>query len=191
MPFLLGTIATAAGAFTATNLDALVLLIVLFAKSRADGKRAWRVILGQFVVFAFLIVVSGALAATLGLVSLRWTGLLGVVPVLLGLRGLWLAHRADDTEPTVGDSLASIITLTLSVCADNLSVYIVVFRTQPVAQSALTVAVFAVLEVLWCAIGYLTATRKTITHLLRRIGRWLVPALFLAIGTTILVRYAI
>jgi cadmium resistance protein CadD (predicted permease) len=183
-----GTIATAAAAFAATNLDALVLLIILFAGARAGGLRPSRVVLAQCLVFATLVGVSAAVATALAVVPLRWVGLLGFLPLLMGVRGLIAATRRDEQDPVVTDRLAVIVALTLSVCADNLSVYIVLFRVQTMLDSAISVGVFALLEALWCTAAYVIAAQKTVILLVRRTGVWLVPTLFLALGVAILIR---
>ncbi|HET6504118.1 MAG TPA: cadmium resistance transporter [Amycolatopsis sp.] len=188
MPSAPGVIATAAGVFAATNVDALVLLVILFAAVRAGGLRPSRVVLGQGLVFALLIGASAAVAAGFGAIPLKWVGLLGVLPLVMGVRGLIAARGRDESDPVLSDRLGVIMALTLSVCADNLSVYIVLFRVQTVAESVISVAVFAVLEAVWCVAAYSIASRKTITLFVRRSGVWLVPILFLALGTAILVR---
>lgn len=183
-----GTVATAAGAFAATNVDAFVLLTVLFAGARAGGARVWRVVAGQCIVFVIVVVTSAAAATALTFVALRWVGLLGLFPLVIGIRGLATARRKDHDDPGVTDSVTAIVALTLSVCADNLSVYIVLFRAGGFPDFVVTVGVFAVLEALWAALAYTVATRKTVVQAMRRIGVWLVPAIFVAIGLTIIVR---
>jgi cadmium resistance protein CadD (predicted permease) len=188
MVSLPGTVATAAGTFAATNVDALILLVILFAGARAGGVRRWQIVLGQGLVFVMLVGVSVGMARALGAVPLKWVGVLGVVPIVMGVRGLIAARRRDDSDPVLRDRLTVIVALILSVCADNLSVYIVLFRVQTLSESAVSVAVFVLFEAVWCAMASLIAGRKTVIWFVRRSGAWLVPVLFLALGTTILVR---
>lgn len=188
MVSLPGTVATAAGVFAATNVDALILLVILFAGARAGGVRPWRIVLAQGLVFTLLIGVSIGMATALGAVPLKWAGVLGLVPVAMGVRGLLTARRRNESDPVLTDRLSVIVTLTLSVCADNLSVYIVLFRLQALSESAFSVAVFVLLEAVWCAAAYTIASQKTVILFVRRSGFWLVPLLFLALGTAILIR---
>jgi cadmium resistance protein CadD (predicted permease) len=183
-----GTVATAAGAFAATNVDLFVLLTVLFATARASGTRAWRVMVAQCLVFVILVVTSAAAATALTFVALRWVGLLGVVPLAIGIHGLVTARRKDEHDPRVADSITAIVTLTLSVCADNLSVYIVLFRAGSRTDFAVTVGVFALLQATWALVAYTVATRKTVVQAMRRTRIWLVPTIFVAIGLAITVR---
>ncbi|MFD2420277.1 cadmium resistance transporter [Amycolatopsis pigmentata] len=188
MVSLPGTVATAAGTFAATNVDALILLVILFAGARAGSVRPRQIVLGQGLVFVMLVGTSIGMAAALGPVPLRWIGVLGLVPITMGVRGLIAARRRTESDPALTDKLTVVVALALSVCADNLSVYIVLFRVQTPAESALSVAVFVVLEVVWCVTAYTIAGRKTVILFVRRSGAWVVPILFLALGTAILVR---
>ncbi|HKS49628.1 MAG TPA: cadmium resistance transporter [Amycolatopsis sp.] len=160
---------------------------MLFAAARAGGTWAWRVVLGQFVGYVMLVGVSVAAAFVFASVPLKWVGLLGLFPLVMGIRGL-LEARKEVEDPRITDSLPVIVTLILSVCVDNLSVYIVLFRSQTTAESAVSITVFAVLEALWCAVAYTIANQKAVILAIRRAGAWLVPAVFVAIGVAIGVR---
>ncbi|PRY30119.1 cadmium resistance transporter [Pseudosporangium ferrugineum] len=79
----------AAGIFAGTNVDDLIVLTVLFLAARATGRPpAWQVWVGQYAGIAALVAVSGLAAVGLTIVPDPWTGLLGLVPVALGVRGL-------------------------------------------------------------------------------------------------------
>lgn len=187
-----GTVATAAAAFAATNVDAFVLLTVLFTMARAGQTRAWRVLAGQWLVFVLLVVASGVAATAFTFVALRWVGLLGIFPIAIGIRGLITVWRkdkhGDDHDPRVTDSITAIVALTLPVCADNLSVYIVLFRSGSLADFAVTVGVFALLQAAMSTLAYTLATRKTVVQAMRGTETWLVPVIFLAIGVAIILR---
>ena len=95
------TVLVAAGTFVATNVDDLVVLIVLFATTRRDGLRRWEVVVGQYAGIATLVAVSALAALGLLVVPDRSIGLLGLVPITLGVRGLVPARRA---RPASGPS---------------------------------------------------------------------------------------
>jgi cadmium resistance protein CadD (predicted permease) len=76
----------AIGVFAATNVDDLVVLTVLFLACRAEGQpKAWQIWAGQYVGIAALVAASGAAALGLAIVPESWVGLLGLVPVALGV----------------------------------------------------------------------------------------------------------
>jgi cadmium resistance protein CadD (predicted permease) len=187
-----GTVMTAAGVFAGTNVDGFLLLVVLFLGSRDGGLRTWQIVLGQYLAFTALVAVSAAAAAGLATVPLAWVGLLGIVPLALGVRGLVAAGRDAGSvhQPIVPGRLptATVAALTVAVGGDNLSAYIVLFRTQTAAASVVTVLAFLLLLVVWCAVARLVATRTRAVPALIRVNRWLVPTVFMAIGVAIPIR---
>lgn len=184
----MSTLVTTVVAFAGTNVDAFVLLIVLFLVAREGGHRPWQVVAAQYLVFGLLIALSATAAAGLAAVPLAWVGLLGLVPLTLGVRGLIKAPKRDPRRPPVTQSFRVIVTLTSATCADNLSVYIVLLRAQPAAHAGFIIGLLLVLEALWCAAAYLVTSRKPVIALLERTEKWLVPTVFTAIGLAILVR---
>jgi len=189
---LLGTIGAAFGVFVGTNIDDIIVLTVLFLSSRANGKpRRWQIIAGQYAGLGTLIAASAVAALGLTVVPDRWVGLLGLVPIALGLWGLTQAVRArsDDEEPStvVVSGLASVVAVTVANGADNISAYTPMFRTLSVADSLVTVAVFAILVAVWCAAGARLGSHRGVIETVQRFGHWLVPAVFVAIGAVIVI----
>jgi cadmium resistance protein CadD (predicted permease) len=92
----LTVLGTAATAFAVTNVDAFVVLTLLFAASRSTGvPRAGQILAGQGLGFGAWIGVSVLAAAGLRLVPDEWVGLAGLLPVPLGLGGLLREHDRD------------------------------------------------------------------------------------------------
>ncbi|MFC5754300.1 cadmium resistance transporter [Actinomadura rugatobispora] len=190
MDGIFGTVAAAVGMFAGTNVDDLIVLTVLFLAGRADGRpRAWQVWAGQYLGIAALVVVSVVAALGLSVVPDDWVGLLGLVPFALGVRGLVAAIRArgDDSSPAVAGSLLAVAGVTIANGADNISVYTPVFRTIGAGATVVTVAVFAVGVAVWCLVASWLGSHKRVIEVVERYGHWLVPAVFIAIGTVIVV----
>ncbi|GLY78291.1 cadmium resistance transporter [Actinoallomurus iriomotensis] len=187
-----GTIARAAGMFAGTNVDDIIVLTVFFLTSRAGrGPRAWQIWAGQYLGIAVLVLVS--LAAALGLTFIpdNWGGLLGLVPFVLGVRGLVMTVRAgnrgEERAPPVVTGLMPVAWVTIANGADNVSVYTPVFRSIDAGSTIVTVVVFAVGVAVWCLAGSWLGSHKKIVDVVRRYGQWIVPAVFIVIGTVIVV----
>jgi hypothetical protein len=91
---LAATVASASALFVGTNLDDILVLAVLNASLRADGRpKGWQIWAGQYVGIALLVVVSllGALGLTLLPENRTW--LLGSVPLGVGVYRLIAAIR--------------------------------------------------------------------------------------------------
>jgi cadmium resistance protein CadD (predicted permease) len=188
---LLGTVATATGVFAGTNVDDLLILTGLFLTARATGApRPWQIWAGQYLGVGALVAVSALAALGLAVVPDRWVGLLGLVPLALGVKGLVAAVRARGAEeppaPLAAGGLLPVAGITIANGADNISVYTPLFRTIGAGDSLLTVAVFAVGIALWCLAGSWLGSHRAVVGVVRRFGHWLVPAVFVLIGAAIL-----
>ena len=181
-------IAAAAGVFAGTNVDDLVVLTVLFLSARASGRpRPWQIWAGQYAGIAALVGVSAVAALGLTLVPDRWVGLLGLVPIALGVRGLVSGLRDSDDAPealTAANGFA-VAGVTIANGADNIAVYTPVFRSLGLGGSVVTCLVFAVLVAVWCAAAAWLGSHRRVISLVRRYGHWLVPLVFIVIGVVI------
>jgi cadmium resistance transport/sequestration family protein len=190
---VLSTVAAAAGLFVATNLDDIVVLTILFAAAaRGTRMRSWQIVVGQYLGFIALVAASFLAALGLTVIPDQWVGLLGLIPLGLGVVALirTLRGRDDDDEAesalkAVG--LLGVAGITIANGGDNVAIYTPVFRTMSTADSVVTIVVFLVLVAVWCLIARLVGTREAVTEALERVEHWLVPVVFIGLGLFILV----
>ncbi len=178
---------SAALLFAGTNVDDCIVLAVLNASSRADGRPArWQIWLGQYIGVATLVTVSLIAALGLTLVPDHWLWLLGWIPLLLGLRKFITAIHAhangESISPAVATGLTGVMALTVANGGDNLAAYTPVFRTLTAGDIAVTIIVFTIGVALWCSLGALLVSHRRITHVIQEWGHWIVPAVFVLIG---------
>jgi cadmium resistance transport/sequestration family protein len=186
------TVAAAVGMFAGTNVDDMIVLTALFLSARTIGSpRRWQIWIGQYAGFAVLVLVAMAAALGLTIVPNDWVGLLGLVPFAFGVKGLAAAIRTHDdgreVSPAIASGLVSVATVTIANGADNISVYAPVFRTMGIGPSGVTVMVFAVGVALWCLAGSWLGSHKKIIAMVGRYDRWLVPTVFITIGSVIVI----
>jgi cadmium resistance transport/sequestration family protein len=180
------TVLTAVGVFAGTNVDDIIVLTVLFLAARASGRpRPWQIWAGQYAGIGVLVAVSALAALGLALVPDEWVGLLGLIPIALGVRGL--IRRGDDEDsPVAAGNAFAVAGVTIANGADNIAVYTPMFRTLGAANSVVVVVVFAALIAVWCAAASWLGSHRRIIDVVRRYGHWLVPLVFIAIGLIIL-----
>ena len=189
MSTALTTIGSAVGVFAGTNIDDLVVLTALFLAARTQGTpRPWQIVTGQYLGFITLVAASAVAAAGLVIVPDQWVGLLGVLPLVLGIRGLWRArtHDGDNATP-LASGLFGVASVTIANGADNISVYTPLFRTLGVGTTMLTIAAFLGLLAVWCAAGAWLGSHRKVIDALQKVGHLLVPSVFIAIGTWIII----
>ncbi|MFG1834315.1 cadmium resistance transporter [Micromonospora chersina] len=182
---LLATAVAAAGVFAATNIDDIVVLTVFFVAARGTGRpRSWQIVAGQYAGIGALVAVAVVVAAGLLVVPDPWTGLLGLLPVALGVRAL--LARDDDQPPAVVGTLLGVAGVTVANGADNIAVYVPVFRSLDPAAGLVWLLVFAALVAVWCAVAAALGSHPRVVALVGRAGHWLVPTVFIALGLVIL-----
>ncbi|MGW4297371.1 cadmium resistance transporter [Micromonospora chersina] len=184
---LLATAAAAAGVFAATNIDDIVVLTVFFVAARATGRpRPWQIVAGQYAGIGALVAVAVVVAAGLLVVPDPWTGLLGLLPIALGVRALLARDGDGDEPPAVVGTLLGVAGVTVANGADNIAVYVPVFRSLDPAAGLVWLLVFAALVAVWCAVAAALGGHPRVVALVGRAGHWLVPTVFIALGLTIL-----
>ncbi|MCG5467395.1 cadmium resistance transporter [Micromonospora sp. LAH09] len=183
---LLSTAAGAAAVFAATNIDDIVILTLFFVAARTTERpRPWQIVAGQYLGVGALALASAVVAAGLLVVPDPWTGLLGLLPIALGVRALRASD--DDVTPAVVTGTLGVAGVTIANGADNVAVYVPVFRALGAADRAVFLLVFVLLIALWCAAGAGLGGHPRVVRLVERAGHWLVPTIFIGVGVLILV----
>ncbi|MGC4786055.1 cadmium resistance transporter [Micromonospora zamorensis] len=183
---LLSTAGGAAVVFAATDIDDIVILTLFFVAARTTGRpRPWQIVAGQYLGIGALALASAVVAAGLLVVPDPWTGLLGLLPIALGVRALRASD--DDVTPAVVTGTLGVAGVTIANGADNVAVYVPVFRALGAADSAVFLLVFVLLIALWCAAGAWLGGHPRVVRLVERAGHWLVPTIFIGVGVLILV----
>lgn len=182
---------TAVGAFAGTNVDDFVVLLLLIMGIPAGGHRRWQIVAGQYLGFSALVVISLLGAAALRSVSENLVGLLGVIPLALGIRGLARIARgrsAPQDEPILAGSLATVAMVTVANGGDNVSVYVLLFRGLKAAEIALSVGLFLVMLGFLCALALVIGERAKLVLGAMGNTQWLTSIVFTVIGIAVLVR---
>jgi cadmium resistance transport/sequestration family protein len=198
MSGLVTAIPTGIGAFTATNIDDLVILTLLFSQVNATFRRH-HIVIGQYLGFTALLVAS--LSGFFGSLILpsHWIGLLGLVPIWMGLSRLLTSEQEDAedaqeaSDRSVPSSLSSffspqaysVAAITIANGSDNVGIYVPLFASCSLEKLLVTLAVFLVLVGVWCYLTYKLTQQPTIAHLLTRYGNVFVPFVLIGLGSFI------
>ncbi|MBD2666066.1 cadmium resistance transporter [Richelia sinica FACHB-800] len=197
MSSLVTAISTGAAAFSATNLDDLVILTLFF--SQVDVKfRRWHIIIGQYLGFTALVMASlpGFFG---GLILPRpWIGLFGLVPIFIGMKSLLYpdtdeSEEETETEDSQQSLLAKFFNLqTYSVAAvtfangtDNISIYVPIFASSNWQNLLVIVSVFFLLVGVLCYVAHRLTHNQAIAHLFTQYGHRFMPYVLIGLGTFI------
>ena len=194
MNWLLQSLVAGVASFGATNVDDLFVLMLFFNQAEVEGTRRWPIVIGQYLGFGALVAVSLPGYYCQYLLPRPWLGLLGVVPIFMGIRE-WRRRRQRElgrTETAVGKaaswtgSVFAVAVVTVANGADNLGVYTPLFAASSSAQLQLTLALFGVMLGLWCVFGHWLGTHPMVAWGLQQRGSRLVPWLLAAVGIHVL-----
>jgi cadmium resistance protein CadD (predicted permease) len=197
---LLNTVVSAITAFFATNLDDIFLLLLFF--SRVDQRlKVGHVVAGQFLGFSVLVAVSlvGFWGGTM--LPGPWIGLLGLLPISLGISQLIERLEAAPTESEElssnspwgkleGWPLAEVIgvaSVTMANGSDNISVYMPLMAHENSGQLLITLIIFGLLMGIWCLVAWKLTQAPILAQLLKQNGSQLIPVVLIGLGVLILV----
>jgi len=174
--------------FAATNVDTLVVVSAFCADNEY---RIREVLVGHYVGFCLGLaaaVVGALIAAEL---LAEWTFLLGVVPLGLGLWGLFRRPPESTIEasPVVPNSLGRIgvVTVTtLGLSGENIAVYIPFFAELSIGELAVVVGIYLLGAGVVFLAGLLVVYRVATDGIPKRVDRWLVPSVLVVIGSYVI-----
>jgi cadmium resistance transport/sequestration family protein len=186
-------------AFTATNLDDILILLLFFSQVDAAFRRR-HIVAGQYLGFGVLVLAS--LPGFFGsfLFPQEWVGLLGLVPIAIGLNR-WLnqededeADEAETQEPEktwinsfLSPQTYSVAAVTFANGGDNIGIYVPLFASSSWEGLLAILGVFFSLVGAWCYLAYRLTQVPAIADTLTRYGNQLVPFVLMGLGVLILV----
>ena len=180
--------------YSGTAVDLLIILMLFFAK-RKRRKDIINIYLGQFLGSVSLIFLSLLFAFVLNYIpSKEILGLLGLIPIFLGLKVLLLGD--SDGEAIAKDGLRKddknliflVAMITFASCgADNIGVFVPYFITLNLANLIVTLLTFLVMIYLLVFSAQKLAQVPSVGETLEKYSRWFVAVVYLGLGIYILV----
>ncbi|MEH2366418.1 cadmium resistance transporter [Nostoc sp.] len=200
---LVTAITTGLIAFIATNIDDIVILLLFFSQISANF-RPRHIVAGQFLGFTVLLILS--LSGLFGglVLSKNWIGLLGLLPISIGISSL--VNREEDSSKEVvaaieeAEAEASTITsffspqaysvaaVTIANGSDNISVYVPLFASCNLESFLVIIGLFFLLLGVWCYVAYKLINNRVIADVLTRYVNYLVPFILIGLGVFIVLK---
>ena len=180
--------------YSGTAVDLLIILMLFFAK-RKSRKDIINIYLGQFLGSVSLIFLSLLFAFVLDYIpSKEILGLLGLIPIFLGLKVLLLGD--SDGEAIAKDGLRKdnknliflVAMITFASCgADNIGVFVPYFTTLNLANMIVTLLTFLVMIYLLVFSAQKLAQVPSVEETLEKYSRWFIAVVYLGLGMYILI----
>ena len=180
--------------YSGTAVDLLIILMLFFAK-RKSRKDIINIYLGQFLGSVSLILLSLLFAFVLNYIpSKEILGLLGLIPIFLGLKVLLLGD--SDGEAIAKDGLRKdnknliflVAMITFASCgADNIGVFVPYFTTLNLVNLIVTLLTFLVMIYLLVFSAQKLSQVPSVGETLEKYSRWFIAVVYLGLGIYILI----
>jgi cadmium resistance protein CadD (predicted permease) len=115
-------------------------------------------------------------------------GLLGFAPIIIGIGRLLRLGKTEQGQPTAA-GIIQVATITIVNGGDNIAAYTPIFATEGSLEMSATLAIFAVLTLVWCFAALGLVRHTALGKPLRRYGHVLLPFILIGLGVLILYRY--
>jgi cadmium resistance protein CadD (predicted permease) len=191
MESLVALLGLAVTLFVSTNADDLVVLVGFFADRRLSVRD---IVAGQYAGLAVLFVVSVAASLLSLVIPSAYLGLLGIFPILIGLKKLVeLRHHdgASDLPASRGVSTSygnvhGVALVTMANGGDNIGIYTPAFAVSSGGQIAVIAVVFVAMTALWCLLAHWMVTHPRLGAPIRRYAHVFAPVILIGLGITII-----
>ena len=180
--------------YSGTAVDLLIILMLFFAK-RKSRKDIINIYLGQFLGSVSLILLSLLFAFVLHYIpSKEVLGLLGLIPIFLGLKVLFLGD--SDGEAIAKEGLRKdnknliflVAMITFASCgADNIGIFVPYFITLNLADLIVALLTFLVMIYLLVFSAQKLAQVPSVGETLEKYSRWFIAVVYLGLGMYILI----
>jgi cadmium resistance protein CadD (predicted permease) len=193
---LVNLVVLGVSAFAATNIDDIFLLMLFFSSSNLAARH---VVAGQYAGFGLLVGISAVGSLVSLVVPSKIIGLLGLVPIAIGVKKLF-----DIRKPPKGEgirvqglqtekgrqsylSVSRVATVTFADGSDNIGVYVPLFASHGTSVEITTlIAAFLVMTGVWCAMGHYVVNHRFLARQLREFGHLIFPFVLIVIGISVL-----
>jgi cadmium resistance protein CadD (predicted permease) len=188
-------IPVAAAAYVATNLDNFILLVALLARYR---KQMVNVVAGFFACTLILVLVGLGIGKAANIVPVQYLGLLGLVPISIGVIELIQLRRgntaATEAKGELADGAQKVFTTTLGTQlgngTDTVVVFGILFIDSMPAADILTVITFAAMAFIFVCVGIYAIRHPALCKWIDRYAHRAMPFILIIVGVYVIANTA-
>lgn len=181
--------------------------MLFFSQVNATFRRR-HIVIGQYLGFTVIVIAS--LPGYFGglILPQKWLGLLGLLPIAIGLIRLVNIKRDEEEVQTVTAEFNStslntpglsviagfvnpqtykVAAITLANSGDNIAIYIPILGSSNAQELGVFLAVFFLLVGVWCYVAYQLSRHPAVARVLTRYGHAIAPFIFIGLGIYILI----
>ncbi|KAF3889625.1 MULTISPECIES: cadmium resistance transporter [Nostocales] len=210
MNWLITTLIVGISAAFATTFDDNLYLTAFFGKVN-HAFRPKHIILGEFVGFTALVLAS--LPGFFGglVLPASWIGLLGFLPIAIGISHLLSRDDGDEAVESIAVNLSSsptrskrhkksllatlrdpqtyrVSAVTIANGGNNIGIYVPLFASSNLPSLGVILCVCYLTVGVWCCLSYFLTRNPLMAPLLTRYGRKVFPFVLIWLGLSILIK---
>ncbi|AFY45667.1 cadmium resistance transporter [Nostoc sp. PCC 7107] len=208
MNWLTSTIIIGISAAFATTFDDNLYLTAFFGKVNRHF-RPQNIIIGEFLGFTVLVFAS--LPGFLGglILPTAWIGLLGFLPIAIGINHLLTREQAEEAVQTVSVDFSASTTkrpkkslwatlrdrqtyrvsaVTIANGGNNIGIYVPLFASSNLPSLGVILCVCYLTVGIWCFLSYNLTRNPLLAPMLTRYGRKVFPLVLIYLGCSILIK---
>jgi cadmium resistance transport/sequestration family protein len=174
-------------AFTSTNIDDIFLLILYFSSRKYTDVN---IITGQYLGLLALIAISFIGSLSELILDPRYIGLLGLIPIYLGIKEL-IGNKKEDGNIKLSNKrfrspVLAIALVTFANGGDNIGIYIPLFVSLSLWQRLIMISIFLMLVMVWCLVAKYLTRHPLMQKTIAKYGHILTPYILILLGIYIL-----
>jgi len=188
--------------------------MLFFSQVNKDIK-VKHIVIGQYLGIGALTAISIAGALGISIIPQEYVGLLGLVPIYLGIKEYIeykkeiknnVEEEVQDAEENIQEqvflnqenktlvsirkfispSILKVAGVTIANGGDNIGIYIPLFSSMKLYSILITVIVFLLLTGVWCFIGFKLAEHPFVNKNIEKYKHIFVPIIFVVLGVFII-----
>jgi len=195
MTNLIGIVPIAVGAYFATNVDNFVLLVALLARYR---RQTINVVAAYLTCMLILGIAGFGVSEIANYVPIRYLGLLGIVPIFIGVVEFVRLHRNKDktsvaTETSLDSNHRVFLTTLISQLsngADTILVFGILFADSTAATDTLIMFTLAAMAVTFVLVAMYAVRHPKISSVISRYAQRVLPFVLIIVGVYVLANTA-
>lgn len=184
---MISSVFTSVIAYISTNIDDIFAIMILLALASKRTKN--RLVAGHFLGVAAVTLISMLGAFGLQGMNMKLVGLLGLVPIGLGIKA-WMDHKNGVEDDALleadGLTLLGMASITVGNGGDNVGVYVPLFMGFSGKECAVAWVVFAVMTLLSVILANALTEFPRIRESVETKKHIVIPVVFLILGVYII-----
>jgi cadmium resistance protein CadD (predicted permease) len=176
--------------FISTNIDDVFLLMLFFGDKRFKERE---IVIGQYLGIGTLIAISLALSLLGLVIDKAYIGLLGFIPVYLGMKGIISvlkkstdAEQIDIVPRNNRSNIFSVAGVTIANGGDNVGIYVPLFAALSWPAKTTMIGIFFIMTAMWCLLARYLTRHPLVARTIDRYGHIVTPIVLILLGIYIL-----